>query len=124
MPGPVTTMVLRERRTPRTAYVHLGGDFTPQGRLGRRRRRPASCRRSDSGKHDRLDLARWLVDGKHPLTARVAVNRIWQQYFGLGLVETENDFGTQGIAAAHPELLDWLAVEFVRRGWTIRRCTG
>jgi hypothetical protein len=112
------TLVLAERPEPRDNFIFIKGDFTRRGAdvapgtpavL-----HPFSQGHARSGIPNRLDLARWLMNPANPLTARVMVNRVWQQYFGLGIVPTENDFGTQGAPPTHPELLDWLAVEFMR----------
>ncbi|WP_237607300.1 PSD1 and planctomycete cytochrome C domain-containing protein [Roseimaritima sediminicola] len=120
-----TTLVLKERAQPRKTHVLIKGDFTRPGAevtpgtpaVLHPLERPAE--RTDEPL-DRLDLARWIVSPRNPLTARVIVNRLWQQHFGRGLVEIENDFGLQGSSPSHPELLDWLALEFVRQGWSIK----
>jgi len=121
-PKVVTTMVVRERAKPRDTRLFIKGDFTRLGdpvQPGVPKALPPLEPKSGSAPN-RLDLARWLVEPGHPLTARVAVNRIWQAYFGRGLVETENDFGTQGSLPSHPELLDWLATEFAGKGWGVK----
>jgi hypothetical protein len=113
-PKPITTLVMKELEEPRLAHLFVNGDFTrPAERV--QPGTPAVLHKFEprNSSPNRLDLAQWLVDPKNPVLARVIVNRVWQQYFGKGLVETENDFGTQGIPPTHPELLDWLACEFM-----------
>ncbi|MBL8227648.1 MAG: DUF1553 domain-containing protein [Bryobacterales bacterium] len=118
IPKMTLAMVMRERPEPRETHVLLGGDYLRKG-IRVSAGVPAAFGNPLSTKTPtRLDLARWIATDRNPLFARVAVNRIWQQYFGIGLVETENDFGTQGSAPTHPELLDWLATEFVRSNWS------
>jgi len=118
MPNITTTMVVEERKTPRETTILLGGDFTRKGAPVTPGTPAVLPALGPVEKPTRLDLAKWLVDGNNPLTARVVVNRAWQVYFGLGLVETENDFGTQGLPPSHPELLDWLARAFMNAGWS------
>lgn len=114
-----STLIMKELPEPRPAYIHLGGDFLRKGAtvapgvLGALHPMQAAGPRAN-----RLDLAKWLVDRRNPLTARVTVNRFWQRYFGKGIVETENDFGTQGDKPSHQALLDWMAVEFMDKGWS------
>jgi hypothetical protein len=112
-----TALIMRELPQPRETYVHLGGDFTRRGVVVRPAI-PAVLPQLPASANTRLDFARWLVDSQNPLTSRVTVNRIWQAYFGKGIVETENDFGTQGARPSHGELLGWLAKEFIRRRWS------
>jgi mono/diheme cytochrome c family protein len=120
LPAITTTLVLQERETPRTTNIHLAGDFLRKGAEVASDVPAVLHPLPKMEAPNRLDLAKWLVDPKNPLTARVTINRFWQHYFGLGLVETENDFGTQGTPPSHPELLDWLATEFIVRGWSMK----
>lgn len=120
--GGVTTLVMKELPAPRKTHVFIKGDFT----------RPAEevtpgtpavlhgFEMPTGRRATRLDLARWIVSPANPLTARVVVNRMWQQYFGRGIVETDNDFGSQGTPPSHPELLDWLALRLVEDGWSLK----
>jgi hypothetical protein len=116
-PNFTTTLIMRELPQPRETYVQLGGDFTRKG-VSVQPAIPAVLPQLPVSANTRLDLAKWLVDPQNPLTSRVTVNRMWQAYFGRGIVETENDFGKQGASPSHPELLDWLASEFIRQKWS------
>jgi hypothetical protein len=117
-----TVMVMREREKPRATHVHVRGDFLRPGEpVAPNVPRVMPPLSGAAGRPGRLELARWLVSAENPLTARVTVNRIWMRLFGRGLVETENDFGTQGTPPTHPELLDWLAAEFAGGGWSSKR---
>jgi hypothetical protein len=114
------TMISKELEKPRPAWVLIRGEYDKHGEpVGPGV--PAVLPPLPAGDNtNRLALARWLVDPGHPLTARVTVNRVWQQFFGTGLVKTTEDFGTKGEWPSHPELLDWLATEFVRLGWDVK----
>ena len=117
----VTTMVMSERPQPRESYVFIKGDFTRKGEVVQPETLKVLHPFPVTTKPDRLQLARWIVETNNPLTARVTMNRVWQEYFGKGLVETENDFGSQGTPPSHPELLDWLATEFMGEGWSLKK---
>ncbi len=114
-----TTMVMREMPQPRKTFVLKRGQYDQPGEpVG-----PGVPEVLSLWRHqpNRLGLARWLVEAENPLTARVAVNRLWQMLFGQGLVRTVEDFGAQGDWPTHPELLDWLAVDFRESGWRVKR---
>jgi Protein of unknown function (DUF1553)/Protein of unknown function (DUF1549)/Planctomycete cytochrome C len=115
-----TTLVVQERKTPRVTTIQLGGDFLRKGPVVTPGTPAVLHPLPAKNNPNRLDLAAWLFDRRNPLTARVMMNRFWQVYFGLGLVETDNDFGTQGALPSHPELLDFLASEFEDRGWSMK----
>lgn len=115
-----TTMVMQEMSPPRPTHVRLRGVYHQLGELVKDQL-PAIFPDFPAGApSNRLGFARWLVSGDHPLTGRVAVNRYWLKYFGRGLVKTAEDFGVQGDWPSHPQLLDWLAAEFVATGWDVK----
>lgn len=117
---PATTLVMVEQDEPRETFVMQRGDYASPGAAvdpGV----PATLHAIDPAwPPNRLGLAYWIVDPDNPLLARVTVNRFWMQLFGRGLVTTPEDFGTQADSPSHPELLDWLAVAFIERGWSVK----
>jgi hypothetical protein len=117
----VATMISEELEKPRGAFVLKRGEYDQRGEEVQPGVPAVLPPLKVGGKTNRLDFARWLVGPDHPLTARVTVNRFWQQFFGTGFVKTPGDFGAQGEAPSHPELLDWLATEFIRSGWDVKQ---
>ena len=113
-------MVMRELPQPKTAYILKRGEYDQRGSTVRPNTPAALPAFPSDQPRNRLGLARWLTDPRHPLLARVTVNRFWQSLFGRGLVKTSDDFGSQGDRAEYPELLDWLAGEFIRSGWDVK----
>ncbi len=118
--GIQTTMVMAEMDQPRETFMRLRGEYDKHGERVQPGT-PASLPPLPATEvTNRLTLAQWLVSPDQPLTARVTVNRFWQQYFGTGLVKTVEDFGSQGEWPSHPDLLDWLATEFIQSGWDVK----
>ena len=116
----VTTLVAKERGQMRETFMLARGEYDKPGEKVEPGV-PAILPPLPAGAPtNRLGFAQWLLDPTHPLTARVTVNRFWQQFFGTGLVKTAEDFGVQGERPSHPELLDWLATEFMESGWDMK----
>ncbi|MEZ6119969.1 MAG: PSD1 and planctomycete cytochrome C domain-containing protein [Pirellulaceae bacterium] len=114
-------MIMKERTEIRPAHVLIRGAYDNPGKeVSRNSPGFLPAMKSTGDTKNRLDLANWFVDPQHPLTARVAVNRFWQQLFGVGIVRTSEDFGAQGEWPSHPELLDYLAVRFQESGWDVK----
>ncbi|MEA3208771.1 MAG: hypothetical protein QOE70_1828 [Chthoniobacter sp.] len=122
----VEQMVMEDLPEPRDTFLLQRGDFLrPDKQLGPLQPGVitavnAAFKTPATTFSNRLDLARWLVSPENPLTPRVTMNRVWMHYFGRGLVETDDDFGSQGTSPTHPELLDWLGREFIRGGWSLK----
>ena len=119
MDGLEAISVMRETEDPRPAYILNRGAYDARGEEVTANTPSALPAFPEDQPRNRLGLARWLTDPNHPLTARVAVNRYWQMIFGVALVRTPEDFGSQGSNPTHPELLDWLARDFVNHGWDL-----
>lgn len=120
MPELPTSLTLAERANPRVTHIHHRGEFLSPRATVQPDVLAVLPPLPEHGPRNRLMLAQWLVSPEHPLTSRVIVNRLWQQVFGRGIVPTVDDFGTRGETPSHPDLLDWLALEFQRRGWSIK----
>jgi hypothetical protein len=116
-----TVMVMEELPSPKETFILIRGAYDKPGEKALRGVPEVLPPLPEDAPKNRLGLARWLVDPGNPLTSRVAVNRFWQMYFGNGIVKTVEDFGSQGEWPSHPELLDWLATEFVRSGWNVKQ---
>ncbi|MCC6588057.1 MAG: DUF1553 domain-containing protein [Bryobacterales bacterium] len=114
------TMIMADMEKPRDTFVLTRGDYRNKTLKVDAAVPAALPPLPKDAPANRLGLAKWLIDPSHPLTSRVTVNRFWQNYFGNGIVKTSEDFGSQGEAPSHPELLDWLATEFVRTGWDVK----
>ena len=123
MPAYSSTLVMQERPSehPRATHVHKRGEYLQPADKVEPQLPSMFPPLSDDEPHDRLSLARWLASPRNPLVARVTVNRHWAAIFGRGLVRTTEDFGYQGEPPTHPELLDWLAIEFMRQGWSVKQ---
>jgi hypothetical protein len=115
-----TVMVMEELPTPRETHLLIRGMYDQPGEKVTPSIPGFLAASASKFPPNRLGLAQWLVDPSNPLMARVTVNRFWQMYFGTGIVKTVEDFGSQGDAPSHPELLDWLATEFIRTGWDVK----
>ena len=115
-----TTLVMQERDEPRGAYVLARGEYQHREEQVYPQTPAVLSAMPEDTAPNRLGFAKWLLSSEHPLTARVAINRYWQDIFGTGIVRTAEDFGTQGAPPVHPELLDWLATEFIASGWDVQ----
>ncbi len=114
-------LVMKEREEVRPAHIMVRGAYDQPGEeVTRDVPGFLPPMKKQDGLKTRMDLAEWFIDPANPLTARVAVNRFWQQFFGVGLVKTSEDFGSQGESPSHPELLDHLAIRFVESGWDVK----